>query len=191
MPLVVSLDVLVGGQEYLILVKNQVRGCLQVVKDETMSVAQADRDTFTGFVEEVGPKLTQALVARFGGETGREMTAEALAYGWEHWERVSRLDNPAGYLYRVGCNKARRLRQPLLLPDPPPAESEPLVEPGLPSALIKLSNRQRVTVLLVHGAGWTLTETAGLLGISAGSVSRHVDRALSHLRESLEVSVDA
>jgi RNA polymerase sigma factor (sigma-70 family) len=68
---------------------------------------------------------------------------------------------------------------------------EPLVEPGLPVALAGLSDRQRTAVVLVHGAGWTLTETARLLGISAGAVSRHVDRALSRLRDSLEVIVDA
>lgn len=156
-----------------------------------MAVARTEGDTFTGFVERVGPRLTQALVASLGGEVGREMSAEALAYGWEHWDRVSRMENPAGYLYSVGRNRGRRLQRPVLLPDPPPVVDEPLVEPGLPAALAGLSDRQRASVLLVHGAGWTLTETARLLGISAGAVSRHVDRALSRLRESLEVNVDA
>lgn len=156
-----------------------------------MTAAETDQDTFTGFVARVAPRLTQALVAALGSEVGREMSAEALAYGWEHWDRVGRMDNPAGYLYRVGCNRGHRLRHPLLLPDPPPPQSEPLVEPGLPVALARLSGRQRVSVMLVHGAGWTLTETAELLGISAGSVSRHVDRALTRLRRSLGVSADA
>lgn len=152
---------------------------------------QACEETFSGFAEEAGSRLTQALVASLGGELGREMAADALAYGWEHWDRVGRMENPAGYLYRVGLNRGRRQQRPLLLPDPPPARSEPLVEPGLPGALAKLSDRQRVAVMLVHGGGWTLTEAAGVLGISAGAVSRHVDRALRHLRESLEVNVDA
>jgi RNA polymerase sigma factor (sigma-70 family) len=65
------------------------------------------------------------------------------------------------------------------------------VEPGLPAALAVLTSRQRVSVMLVHGAGWTLSETAELLGISPGSVYRHVERALDRLRKSLEVSVDA
>jgi DNA-directed RNA polymerase specialized sigma24 family protein len=156
-----------------------------------MIAADTGHETFTRFVEDRGPRLTQALVASLGGEVGREMAAEALAYGWEHWERVGRMENPAGYLYRVGRNRGRRIRQPLLLPDPPPASSEPLVEPGLPAALAVLTNRQRVSVMLVHGAGWTLSETAELLGISPGSVYRHVERALDRLRKSLEVTVDA
>jgi RNA polymerase sigma-70 factor (ECF subfamily) len=156
-----------------------------------MTAVGTDKDSFTDFVQRVGPRLTQALVASLGGEVGREMTAEALAYGWEHWERVRRMENAAGYLYRMGQNRGRRLRRPLLLPDPPPGTSEPLVEPGLPLALTRLSERQRVSVMLVHGGGWTLTETADLLGITAGSVARHVERALARLRRTLEVSQDA
>lgn len=156
-----------------------------------MTAADTGRETFTRFVEDTGPRLTQALVASLGGEVGREMAAEALAYGWEHWDRVGGMENPAGYLYRVGRNRGRRIRRPLLLPDPPPAYSEPLVEPGLPAALAGLSNRQRASVMMVHGAGWTLSETAELLGVSPGSVYRHVERALDRLRKSLEVTVDA
>ena len=156
-----------------------------------MSTAATDRETFTRFVEQVAPRLTQALVASLGAEVGREMTAEALAYGWEHWDRVGSMDNPAGYLYRVGQNRGRRLRRPLLLPDPPPGQADPFVEPGLPAALASLSAQQRVCVMMVHGAGWTLTETAELLGISAASVYRHVQRALGRLRKALEVTVDA
>lgn len=156
-----------------------------------MYAAETDREAFTGFVKEAGPRLTQALVATLGGETGREMTAEALAYGWEHWDRVGHMDNPAGYLYRVGCNRGRRLRRPLLLPDPAPDGSDPLVEPGLPKALAGLTERQRVCVMLVHGAGLTLTEAANALGITAGSVSRHVERGVERLRRSLRVTTDA
>ena len=156
-----------------------------------MTVAHTDRDSYTRFVEEASPRLTQALIARFGGEVGREMAAEALAYGWEHWNRVAGMDNPAGYLYRVGCNRGRRVRRPLLLPDPAPSQTEPLVEPGLPAALMRLTDRQRVSVMMVHGAGWTVSETAELLGISAGSVYRHVERGLRRLRRSLEVTPNA
>lgn len=156
-----------------------------------MAVVETDRDSFAEFVEKTGPRLTQALVASLGGELGREMTAEALVYGWEHWDRIAEMENAAGYLYRVGRNRGRRTRRPLLLPDPPPPSSEPLVEPGLSAALAKLSDRQRVAVMLVHGAGWTLTETAELLAVSPGTVSRHVDRGLRHLRSSLGVTINA
>lgn len=156
-----------------------------------MTVTHTDRDSFTRFVEETSQRLTQALIARFGGDAGREMAAEALAYGWEHWDRIAVMENPAGYLYRVGCGRGRRRRRPLLLPDPTPGGGDPLVEPGLPAALARLTDRQRVSVMMVHGAGWTVSEVAELLGISPGSVYRHAERGLRRLRRSLEVTPDA
>lgn len=156
-----------------------------------MVTIEADQESFTRFVEEISPRLTQALIACLGSDLGREMTAEALAYGWEHWRRVRAMDNPAGYLYKVGRNKGRRVRTLPLFGPPPPSNPEPWFEPGLPKALAHLSERQRTAVMLVHGAGWTPTEAAGLLGISSGAVHRHVERALLKLRRSLEVTRNA
>lgn len=77
-------------------------------------------------------------------------SAQALAYGWEHWERLRQLENPAGYLYRVGQSWARRrpLRR-VVFPDSP-AGHELWVEPGLAPALRALSPRQRNLILQVR-----------------------------------------
>ena len=142
---------------------------------------------FVAFVQDVEPKLRRALVAGFGVDTGREATAEALAYGWEHWERVKHLENPAGYLYRVGQNWARR--RPLrraLFPDLP-ARNEPWFEPGLGPALEALSPRQRQAVILVHAMGLTQAETASMLGLKPTSVQNHLERGLARLRLALGV----
>ena len=66
--------------------------------------------TFTDFYREVEPRVRRALVAAFGVDIGSESAAEALAFGWENWERVGQMPNPAGYLFGVGRNKARRRR---------------------------------------------------------------------------------
>jgi RNA polymerase sigma-70 factor (ECF subfamily) len=58
--------------------------------------------SYTGFVEDVEPRLKHALSAALGPDRGLEAAAEALSYGWEHWDRIRSMDNPAGYLYRVG-----------------------------------------------------------------------------------------
>ena len=58
----------------------------------------------------------------------------------------------------------------------------------MPKALAGLSERQRVTVVLVHCLGWTQEEVADLLGISRGSVQTHLERGLHRLRASLGVS---
>jgi hypothetical protein len=59
-------------------------------------------DSFTEFVRGVEPRLRVGLCLAFGRETGLEATSYALAYGWENWDRVSQLANPAGYLWGVG-----------------------------------------------------------------------------------------
>ena len=118
---------------------------------------------------------------------GREATAEAFAYGWEHWERVRQMENPAGYLYRVGQSWARRrpLRR-VLFPDRPAME-QPWVEPGLGPALQALSTRQRQAVILVYAMGLSQAETATMLGLKPTSVQNHLKRGLERLRITLGV----
>ena len=151
---------------------------------------QTTSDAFTEFVREAEPRLRRALVVTWGGDRGREATAEALAWAWENWDRLSGMDNPIGYLYRVGHTRGRRLmRRPGRLPRPEHAEI-PWIEPALPDALDALSQRQRTSVMLVKGFGWTYQEVAELLGISLSSTQKHVERGLSKLRAALEVSSD-
>lgn len=146
--------------------------------------------TFESFFQEAEPRLRRALGAAYGGAVGREAAIEALAWAWEHWDRVCGLDNPMGYLYRVGQSEAKRMRRrPRRAPaEREPSSSTPDVEPGLAAALAGLSEQQRVIVVLVHGFDWTHQEVADLLGISRSSVQTHVERGLRHLRSSLEVS---
>jgi RNA polymerase sigma-70 factor (ECF subfamily) len=148
-----------------------------------------DREGFERFVADVEPRLRRALVALRGPEQGREAVAEALAWAWEHRERALALDNPAGYLYRVGQSRTRG-RRPVWGPAAEPGRL-PDVEPRLPAALAALSERQRVAVFLAHGCGWTHGEVAELLGISASSVANHVARGMARLRAELKVTVDA
>ncbi len=153
-----------------------------------MLMTRTEEATFERFVADHEPKLRRALVSRYGSDVGREATAEALAYAWEHWDRIAAMENPAGYLYRVGQSSTRRLftRRPHF---PPAADAGmPWVEPGLPGALTSLSSRQRQAVVLVHGFDYTLAEVADLIGISRTSVQNHLERGLSKLRASLEAS---
>jgi RNA polymerase sigma-70 factor (ECF subfamily) len=124
---------------------------------------------------------------------GRDATAEAFTYAWENWERIRLMENPAGYVYRVGERAGRRLaRRPEMRIDfSIPDDEQPMVEPGLAPALASLSERQRLVVVMVHALGWTHRETAEFLGLSTSSVQKHLERGLSRLRHSLGVEVDA
>ena len=147
--------------------------------------------TFTEFAAAFGPRLRAGLIAAYGPDLGVDAAAEALAYGWEHWQRVGAMDNPAGDLYRVGQTAARRANRPqLLLPAPPDAEITDF-EPGLLPALASLSEAQRVCVVLVHAFGWGQVDVAELLEISTSSVRTHLARGIARLHAALEVSPHA
>jgi DNA-directed RNA polymerase specialized sigma24 family protein len=151
-------------------------------------VAEGTGSDFSAFFALAEPRLRRAFVAAYGGERGREATAEALAWGWEHWSEVEMMDNPIGYLYRVGRSRTRGRRFRVVFT--PVDRYEPWVEPGLGAALASLTERQRVAVGLVHGYGWTLREVAELCGLRVTTVQNHLERGLAHLRARLEVRED-
>lgn len=145
-------------------------------------------DVFASFVEENEPRLRRALTAAYGSEVGREAAAEALAYGWQHWDRIGAMTNPAGYLYRVGWDRARRMRQRRPSVEQVPAHApEVWVEPGLTAALESLPEKQRVVIALCHGFDWSMSEVAEFLGVSKSTVQSYESRGMRRLRRSLGV----
>jgi DNA-directed RNA polymerase specialized sigma24 family protein len=149
------------------------------------SVSDQDDDDFALFVQAAEPRLHRALAAKLGSERGREATAEALAYAWEHWDRVVAMANPVGYLYRVGASRVRNRRIRILFVQP--AQDEPTIVPELDRALLALSERQRIAVVLIHAYGWTSTEVAEMIGIKPSTVQTHLERGLARLRAELKV----
>ena len=147
-------------------------------------------DSFVEFVTITESRLRVALSAAHGSERGRDAAAEALAYGWEHWDRINTMDNPTGYLYRVGHNHAKSLksRRAVSLPRVD-VQRDPWVEPGLPAALAKLPEQQRVVVALLHGYQWSMSEVAELLDVSKSTVQSHAERGLRRLRSKLGVEL--
>jgi DNA-directed RNA polymerase specialized sigma24 family protein len=139
---------------------------------------------FDKFVRDLEPRLRRALVASFGAERGREATAEALAWAFEHRGQLATLRNPAAYLFRVGQSRTRAPRQRRVFERP--VADEPWVEPKLGSALMALSERERAAVIMVHGAGLSLGEAASVLGVSRAALQKRAERALRRLRIELD-----
>ncbi|QGG95145.1 RNA polymerase sigma factor [Actinomarinicola tropica] len=145
------------------------------------------RTTIDEVLTEVRPRLAAAFAATYGIERGEEALAEAMAWAWEHHERVLAMENPAGYLYRVGQTRSRPRPTPRFLPSPSELGIDD-VEPALAPAMEELTERQRTCVALVVGLHHSHQEAADLLGISKSSVQQHVDRAMDHLRTRLGVT---
>jgi RNA polymerase sigma factor (sigma-70 family) len=158
------------------------------VTDAEVAVGHELGGTFESFVCATETRLREALSAALGTDARREATAEALAYAWEHWDRVSTMENPAGYLYLLGRRRGRRMLQRRVALMPVDTERTPWIEPGLPAALASLSDQQRVVVMLVHCFEWTLGEVAELLDLSKSTVQSHAERGLDRLRSRLGVN---
>src|SRR5262245_1706745 len=150
------------------------------------TAADADRQaSYDAFARLAEPRLRRALAGCRGVDGAADAVAEALAYGWEHWDRVSAMENPLGYLYRVGQSRSRPRRGgPLVLP-PPGEVGVPEIEPALVPALLALPDTQRTAVWLVHACGWSYGDCAEAMDVSVSAVGTHVSRALAALRTRL------
>lgn len=156
-----------------------------------MQPQRKQRLVFEDFLADVESGLRHSLIALFGLEDGRDAAAQALLYGWEHWERLQAMANPAGYLYRVGQSWGRRNRRATASLPVVPVVNEPWVEPALPDALGSLPEKQRVAVMLRHGSDWSYERIAEFMGASPVSVRKNVERALARLRTVMEVNIES
>ncbi len=133
------------------------------------------------------PALRRALFARYGAGVVDDIEAAALEGAWEHHDRLRAMDNPGGYLFRVAQSQARKLVRGDPVFPAVPERVEHLVEPGLPRAMARLSERQRVAVVMVHGLGWTQVEAAAFLDLSESTLRNHLRRGMEKLRVDLGV----
>jgi RNA polymerase sigma-70 factor, ECF subfamily len=95
-------------------------------------------------------------------------------------------------LVRQAHNHRRRQRlrrwwtpvQPADAPTDEPS-SDPALRKRIASAIERLSRGQREAFVLVHLQGFTVAETAGVLGKAPGTIKSHLHRALRTLRTEL------
>ena len=148
--------------------------------------------TQSGSLEEtlaaVRPRLVRALIAVRGVDGAEEAAAEAIAWAWEHRDRLADVRDVAAYLYRVAQTRSAPRKRPAL-PAVDPSRL-PEVEPGLVPALLQLPEGQRGAVWLVVACGWKQVEAAEALGVTPSTVSTQVARGMASLRSALGVSED-
>jgi DNA-directed RNA polymerase specialized sigma24 family protein len=153
----------------------------------TSSVPWTAKEAFEAFVESDGARLRRVLVAQHGVDLGNDLCADALAKAWTDWDRVRAMENPTGYLYRVAQSASRRYRRwrtQLMFP----VEVHDAAAPGSGDIFLslgRLSDLQRICVVMVHAHGWTYPEVAEVLGIATTAVTNHVTRGMAKLRNDL------
>ena len=145
---------------------------------------------FADFYRRHWPPVARALTFTTGDpELGAEATDEAMARAYANWSKISRYDNPAGWVYRVGLNWSRSLHRRLSRALPArPARTVPEVQvpdPAIRAALLDLDHRHRSVVVCRLLLDWSTDETAEALGIRPGTVKSRLSRALTILQSSL------
>jgi RNA polymerase sigma factor (sigma-70 family) len=136
------------------------------------------------------PKLRQALVARYGVDVGEQAVAAAMAWAWEHQDRLVGVTALRAYLFRVGQSSTRRSwiwasRNSASFPPEVADEDRSNVDDALDLAdlLRKLPQKQRTCVLLIYAHGWPYRDVAELLEISVDAVNNHTHRGMTALRK--------
>jgi len=146
---------------------------------------------FSGFFAARYERLVRACILLTGNAAeGEDLAQEAMAKVLERWDRVSEMDDPAGYLYRTALNLHRKALRRLAVtarrqvtrhpPDDPDATDRRL---DLLRAIRSLPRAQREALVLVEWLGYSAEEAGELLGIEPASVRGRLHRAREGLRQ--------
>ena len=155
------------------------------------------------FAEFYATRRDPCLRALVAGGTDRaaaeEALAEAFARAWASWPTVSRHPAPAAWVMRTALNHhvsrwRRTRREVALTADVAAAAAGPDVVHGdradLLRAVAALPERQRQVVALRLLLDLDTRQTADALGLSPGTVTAHLHRAMTSLRATVSPDLE-
>src|SRR5437016_189390 len=143
------------------------------------AVTVADGDAFASWYRTEHPRLlaTMTIVTR-DLHAAQDITAEAFARALAAWHRVSGMDSPTGWTYRVALNLARRrarraaLEERLLRRVAPANDAFPAEHAiELWDAVQALPPRAREAIALRYTAGLSEAEVAAAMKVAVGTAS--------------------
>lgn len=123
------------------------------------------------------PRLIASLLLATGDvDLAREAVDEACARVLARWDRVSRMDSPGGYVYRVALNVAHRRRrrtalEARLLARRPSDPDVPAPAGEAWAVVRELPPRQRTALVLRYVADLTEAQIADVMGVTRSTVS--------------------
>jgi RNA polymerase sigma factor (sigma-70 family) len=139
------------------------------------------------------PRLVRTLtVAAADRRVAEDITSEAFARALERWDRVSAMDSPTGWTYRVAINLLRRhqrrtRREPTSTVIDPAWGVTDSVEsdPELWRAVRALPRQMRLAIAFRYVTDLTEAEVAAAMGIATGTASATLAAARKRLARSL------
>ncbi len=152
-------------------------------------------EDFDTWYADLRPAMGVALAAWCGdASVAADALDESFARAIERWDRVRRLDSPAGWVWRTATNIVRRRERRhamearlLRRQSSPDAGAPDRVEDDLDlrQALRALTERQRTAVVLYYVADLPVAEVALAMGVADGTVTATLHQARQRLNDAL------
>ena len=142
-----------------------------------------------------GPMVRSLAVAAGDREVAADCVQDAFTRAYVRWSRVSRLDDPVGWIRHVAVNRmrdhfrrtARGRRAVARLEGRAQAVAGPPREPSeLAAMLATLPEQQRIAAALFYVEDLSVAEVAHAMQLSDGAVKYHLHAARQSLRDTLE-----
>lgn len=148
-------------------------------------------NSFESFYRATHDDCFRALIVAVGDpHEADELLAEAYTRALERWSTVGEHPTPKAWVLTVATNlktdrwrRANRSLRTLFRPSPPDLDLP--IDGKLIDALSKLSEQQRMALAYRVMLDMDTASTARCMGVTPGTVTTHLHRALTSLREQL------
>lgn len=150
-------------------------------------------DELDAFCRDRYPRLV-GLLSLYCGDThlAEELAQDALMRAVRDWSKVRKMDSPEAWLHRVALNVANSMfrrrsaeaRAKQRLHAYPPVAHQPADADALAvrDALTSLPRRRRTALILRYYGGFSVRETAEVMGCPEGTVKTLTHKAIAQLR---------
>jgi RNA polymerase sigma-70 factor (ECF subfamily) len=138
-------------------------------------------------------RLVRALTLVSGSrELAADAVQEAFVKAHLHWRRISRYDDPVGWIRRVAINRlrddhrrhTRKLLAERRMSNERPTTNEPAIDESA-KMLANLPRQQKLAMALFYVDGMSIAEVAGAMRLSEGAVKFHLHQGREKLRGSV------
>ena len=147
---------------------------------------------FAAFFAEEHAGLFKALYFMTGNRSdAAELAQDAFLKLWERWDRIERIHDPTGYLFRAALNgfrmrtraavRATRRLVPIVWTTDPFDEID--LREDVRRMLLDLSPRQRAALVLLDMYGYGSEEAARIMGIRPSTVRALATQGRAVLRK--------
>ena len=157
------------------------------------ATSAVEQRSFEEFFDEEHARLYRALCMVVGSrDEADDVAQEAFLKVWRRWGRVSEMESPSSYLFRIAMNVSRSryrsaMRALRVAISAPAADAYAEIDDRdmVFRALGALTPRQRAAVVLTNLVGYSSEEAGRMLSMKASTVRTLSTRARAELRETV------